>query len=82
MLLRPEYLSQELDRPLPTKDGGILRTIRDACNYMTGIGKQRESRSHGQRACKLIPAKEDVLTVSRALELALVMDAKLDVSKL
>jgi hypothetical protein len=46
MLLRPEYLSQELDRPLPTKDGG------------------------------------NVLTVSRALELALFMDAKLDVSKL
>jgi hypothetical protein len=44
MLLRPEYLSQELDRPLPTKDGGILRTIRDACIYMTGIGKQRELR--------------------------------------
>jgi hypothetical protein len=35
MLLRPEYLSQKLDRPLPTKDGGMLRTIRDACNYMT-----------------------------------------------
>jgi predicted phosphoadenosine phosphosulfate sulfurtransferase len=34
-----------------------------------------------QRACKLILAKEDVLTVSRALELALFMDAKLDVSK-
>jgi hypothetical protein len=82
MLLRPEYLSQELERPLPTKDGGILRTIRDACNYMTGIGKQRELRSHWQRACKLILAKEDVLTVSRALELALFMDAKLDVSKL
>jgi hypothetical protein len=27
MLLRPEYLSQKLDRPLPTKDGGTLRTI-------------------------------------------------------
>jgi hypothetical protein len=52
-----------------------------ACNYMTGIGKQRELRSHWQRACKLILAK-DVLTVSRALELALFMDAKLDVSKL
>jgi hypothetical protein len=37
MSLRPEYLSQRLDRPLPTKDGGILRTIRDACNYMTGM---------------------------------------------
>jgi hypothetical protein len=47
MLLRPEYLSQELDRPLPTKDGGILRTIGDGCNYMTGIGKQRELRSLG-----------------------------------
>ena len=30
---------------------------------------------------KLILAKENVLTVSRALELALFMDAKLDVSK-
>jgi hypothetical protein len=82
MLLRPEYLSQELDRPLTTKDGGILRTIRDACNYMTGMGKKRELRDHWQRVCKLILAKEDVLTVSRALELALFMDAKLDVSKL
>jgi hypothetical protein len=62
MLLRPEYLSQELDRPLPTKDGGILRTMRDACDYMTGMDKKRELRSHWQRACKLILAKEDVLT--------------------
>jgi hypothetical protein len=81
MLLRPEYLPPEANRPLPTKDGGILRTIRGACNYMTGVGKQRELRSHWQRVCKLIRAKEDVVTVSRAIELALFMDAKLDVSK-
>jgi hypothetical protein len=74
MLLRPEYLSQNLDRPLPTKDGGTLRTIHAACD-------QRERRPHWQRACKLILAKADVMTVSRALELALFMDAKLDVSK-
>jgi hypothetical protein len=49
---------------------------------MTGVGKQRELHSHWQRASKLILAKEDVLTVSRALELALFMDAKLDVLKL
>jgi hypothetical protein len=55
-MLRPAYLCQKLDQPLPTKDGGVLRTIREAVNYMTGIG-------------------------SRALELALFMDAKLDVSK-
>jgi hypothetical protein len=80
MLLRPDCLSQELDRPLPTKDGGILRTIRDACDYMMGMDKKRELRTHWQRACKLILAKEDVLTVSRALELAIFMDAKLDVT--
>jgi hypothetical protein len=57
MLLRPEYLSQELDRPLPTKDGGILRTIRDACNYMTGIGKQRELRSQEVAGLQIDPCK-------------------------
>jgi hypothetical protein len=82
MLLRPAYLSQELDRPLPTKDGGTLRTIRDACDYMTGMGKKRELLSHWQRVAKLVLAKEDVLTVSRALELAPFMDAKLEVSKI
>ena len=48
---------------------------------MTSMGKQRELRPQWQRACKLILAKADVMTVSRALELALFMDAKLDVSK-
>jgi hypothetical protein len=42
MLLRLEYLSQNLDRPLPTKDGGTLRTIGEACTYMTGMDKKRE----------------------------------------
>jgi hypothetical protein len=41
---------------------------------------KRELRQHWQHACRLILAKEDI-TVSRALELALFMDAKLDVSK-
>jgi hypothetical protein len=31
MMLRPEYLGQKLTPyPLPTKDGGVLRTIGDA----------------------------------------------------
>jgi len=45
------------------------------------MGKQRELRRQWQRVAKLILAKEDVTTVSRAPELALFMDAKLDVSK-
>jgi hypothetical protein len=81
MLLRPAYLSQNLDRPLPTKDGGTLHTLGQAVDYMTGIGKRHELLSHWQRVAKLVLAKEDVLTVSRALELALFMDAKLDVSQ-
>jgi hypothetical protein len=35
----------------------------------------------GDLIANRVLAKEDVLTVSRALELALFMDAKLDVSK-
>jgi hypothetical protein len=35
-----------VDRPLPTKDGGTLRTIRGACDYMASMGKQREARQH------------------------------------
>jgi hypothetical protein len=72
---------QKLDQPLPTKDGRTLRTIREAVDYMTGIAQKRELRSQWQRVAKLILAKEDVMTVSRALELALFKDAKLDVSK-
>jgi hypothetical protein len=48
---------------------------------MTAMDKKRELRSHWQRACKLILAEEDVTATSRALELALFYDAKLDVSK-
>jgi hypothetical protein len=74
--------SQKLDRPLPIKGAATLHTIGQAVDYMTGIGRKRELLSHWQRVAKLVLAKEDVLTVSRALELALFMDAKLDVSQL
>jgi hypothetical protein len=53
MLLRPEYLSQNLDRPLPTKDRGTLHTICQARDYMTGMGKKGELRQHWQRVAKV-----------------------------
>ena len=37
MLLRPEYLSQKLSRPLVTKDGGTLSTVLDARAYMLAL---------------------------------------------
>jgi hypothetical protein len=59
----------------------FARTISEACDYMTDMGRKRELRQHWQRACQLILAPADVFAVSRALELALFMNAKLDVSK-
>ena len=81
MLLRPEYLSQKLDRPLPTKDGGILRTVLDARTYMLELSGDREHRSQWQRAAGLLLKEADVADLSKAVELALFYDAKLELSK-
>jgi len=39
------YLSRKLTRPLPTKDGGTLRTVLDAWTYMLALSKDRERRT-------------------------------------
>ena len=79
-MLRPAYLSQKLDRPLPTKDGATLRTVAEARAYMLGLSKDRELRSQWQRAAELLLAEADVGALSKAVELALFYDAKLDVA--
>jgi hypothetical protein len=46
-MLRPEYLAEKLTPyPLPTKDGGVLRTIGDARAYMLALPKKREQRGN------------------------------------
>ena len=72
------YLSQRLTRPLPTKDGGTLRTVLDARSYMLQLSKSRQRSAQWQRAAKL--AKADVGAFSRQVEFALVYDGKLDVT--
>jgi hypothetical protein len=37
MFLPPAYLSQKLAQPLPTKDGGVLRTIGEAAAYTLAL---------------------------------------------
>jgi hypothetical protein len=49
----------------------VLSTIGEACDYMSSIGKKRELLNHWQRVAKFTLAKEDVLTMIKALELAL-----------
>ena len=47
------YLSRKLTRPLPTKDGGTLRTVLDARAYMLRLSKDRERSARWQRAAQL-----------------------------
>jgi hypothetical protein len=37
MSLPPAYLSQKLTQPLPTKAGGVLRTIRCTADHMLAM---------------------------------------------
>ena len=66
-MLRPAYLSRKLTRPLPTKDGGTLRTVAEARAYMLGLSKDRELRSQWQRAADLLLAEADVGALSKAV---------------
>src|SRR5258708_3894580 len=81
-MLRPDYLSRNLTPPIPTKDGGTLRTIGEACEYMAAIGKEREQRRHWQQVRELMLRDADVAAVSRRVRLAVLKDAKVDVTAL
>jgi hypothetical protein len=74
------YLSQKLTRPLVTKDGGTLRTVKDARAYMLALSKQRETRAQRQQAAELLLDGATVADFSKTMELALFCDAKLDVA--
>ena len=58
--------------PLPTKDGGTLRTVLDARAYMLGLSKDRERRTQWQHAAELLLAQADVADFSKQVELALI----------
>jgi hypothetical protein len=81
-MLRPAYLSKKLTPPIPTKDGGTLRTILQACEYMAAVGKERELRPHWRQVRELMLQEAEVAAVSWQVRLAVLKDAKLDVSAL
>jgi hypothetical protein len=60
---------------------GVGRDLLDARAYMLRLPKNRERSARWQRAAQLVLAKADVGAFSRQVELALVYDGKLDVSK-
>jgi hypothetical protein len=50
-MLRPApYLSKKLTHPLPTKDGGVPCTVKDARTYMMALSKHRERQARNGNA--------------------------------
>jgi hypothetical protein len=79
VMLPSEYLSERLTpHPLPTKDGGVLRTIGDARAYVQALSKTRKSRAHWKRASLLLLQEVGAAALTRQVQVALFMDGKLD----
>ena len=72
-------MSMHLSVAYPSLDGVASRVSLPKTD--PAPAHQRRRHAAWANSAKLILAKEDVRTVSRALELALFMDAKFDVSK-
>ena len=72
------HLSQKLTRPLRTTDGGTLRSVLDARNYMLALPERWAQRSQWQRAAGLLLDEADVAVLTNAIGLALFYEAKLD----
>jgi hypothetical protein len=79
-MLTPAYLSRQLTSSIPTKDGGALRTIGDACEYTAAIGEERGLRLHWQRVRELMLQEAEAVALSSRVRLAVLKDAKLDVT--
>ena len=67
-MLNRGYLAQTLRRPLPTKDGGTLRTVADAVKYIVALPEDRR-RAHWDRTAQLLLDLADAAEISRQLEL-------------
>jgi hypothetical protein len=76
----PRISNQNSTHRSSQKDGGALRTIREACDYTAAIGKEREMCRRWQQVCRLTLDEAHIAAVSWQLRLALVKDAKLDVT--
>jgi hypothetical protein len=80
MSLPPAYLSKKLTQPLPIKDGGVLRTIGEAANYILALPHDRaEHCNRWRHAAQLLLDQADVAAVSQQFHLALFYDAQLDI---
>ena len=79
MVFSPDYLARPLTpNPLPTKEGGVLRTIDDARAYMLALSKEREWRDHWKAAYRLLVQGASAEALTEQVRLALSEDGELD----
>jgi hypothetical protein len=76
-----DYLAEPLTPyPLPTKDGGVLRTIGDVrAAYMLALSKEREWLDHWKLAYRLLVVTAGGAELTQQVQLALSRDGQLDV---
>jgi hypothetical protein len=74
--------SRKLSRVLYTVDGEALNTLSDARAYAVALPENYSRRNHWQHAAKLMLEAADggdIQAASKQVELALVLDMRLDV---
>jgi hypothetical protein len=78
----PDYLAEPLTPyPLPTKDGGLLRTIGDARAYMLALSEERE-RDHWKPAYRLLVHGAGAAPLTLQVYVALLKDGQLDLERM
>ena len=76
----PDYLAEPLTPyPLPTKDGGVLRTIGDARAYMLKLSEERQWLDHWKPAYRLLVHGAGAAPLTLQVYVALSKDGQLDV---
>ena len=80
-MFSPDYLAEPLTPyPLPTKDGGLLRTIGDARAYMLALSEERE-RDHWKPAYRLLVHGAGAAPLTLQVYVALLKDGQLDLEE-
>ena len=83
MVFSPDYLAEPLmPDPLPTKDGGVLRTIGEVRAYMLALSEERQWLDHWKSAYRLLVVGAGVAELTQQVQLALSRDGQLDVEEL
>jgi hypothetical protein len=78
-MFSPDYLAEPLTPyPLPTKDGGLLRTIGDVRAYMLALPEERD---HWKPAYRLLVQGAGAAPLTQQVYVALLKHGQLDLKE-